>query len=150
MKATFTPLVIAVLISAAINQGLYLLAAQAFGEPFVVDPDGLGESAAMSIPMFAPAVFSVFQGLVGGVVVAAIALATKTPRSSWWSLTLIALALSIVPTAFAAVGVMSTFLWLSLMHLVAGALIIPLVARALPSDKNPPADALEPAEQSSP
>lgn len=135
MKAIFTPLVIGTLIAAAINQGLYLLAGGVFAEPFEIDPDGAGAGAAQAIPAFAPAVFTVFQSIVGGVIVAAIALATKTPRSSWWCLTLIGLSLSITPTALATAGVFSTFIWLSLMHLVAGAAVIPLVARVLPTDK---------------
>lgn len=135
MKAIFSPLVIGVLIAAAINQGIYFLAGGVFGEGFTIDPDGAGGGAAQAIPTFAPAVFTVFQGIVGGVIVAAIALATKSPRSSWWCLTLIGLALSITPTALATAGVFSTFFWLSLMHLVAGAAIIPLVARVLPEEK---------------
>jgi ABC-type long-subunit fatty acid transport system fused permease/ATPase subunit len=135
MKATFTPLVIAVLIAAVANQVLFFIAGEFFGEQFIVDTDGAGTQAPMEVPTFLPAVFTVFQGLVGAVVVAAIALWTATPRSTWWIITLIGLALSLSPTAFAAQGVFSTFAWLSLMHLVAGAVIIPFVAKALPEQK---------------
>ena len=40
MKAIFSPLVIGVLIAAAINQGIYFLAGGVFGEAFTIDPDG--------------------------------------------------------------------------------------------------------------
>lgn len=136
MKAIFSPLVVGVLIAAVINQGLYFLAGGVFAEPFEIDPDGQGGQMPQAIPAFAPAVFTVFQGIVGGVVVGALALWTKKPRSTWWIITLIGIVLSVVPTAFATAGVFSTFTWLSLMHVVAGVAIIPLVARALPEHKN--------------
>lgn len=140
MKAVFTPLVIGTLIAAAINSVIYLVAKELLGEPFEIDPDGQGGNAATSIPAFAPAVFTVFQAIVGGVAVAAISMATKRPRRSWRVITLIGLALSFVPTAFAAMGSGSTFLWLSSMHVVAGALVIPLVERALPETKDASAE----------
>lgn len=135
MKNVFAPLVIAVLIASAINQGLFFLAREVFGEGFSVDLDGTGAQPAFAVLALAPAVFTVFQGIVGGVIVARIALQTARPQTNWVWLALLGLALSVVPTAFAAAGVASTFLWLSLMHLVAGALIIPSVARALPTEK---------------
>lgn len=135
MKNVFAPLVIAVLISAVVNQALYFLAREGAGEPFIVDFDGQGAQAAMAIVVIAPALFTVFQGIVGGVAVAALALATKRPKANWTWLTLLGLTASFVPTAFASSGVASTFLWLSLMHVVAGGLIIPLVSRVMPVAK---------------
>lgn len=136
MKAIFTPLVIGTLIAAALNSVIFLVAAELFGEAFVVDPDGVGGEPSMAVPAMLPAVFTVFQAIVGGVIVAAIALATKTPKYTWRFVTLVGLSLSLVPTAFASLGVASTFLWLSGMHLVAGAIVIPLVERVLPAQKN--------------
>lgn len=136
MKAIFTPLVIGALIAAALNSVIFLVAAELFGEAFVVDPDGVGGEPSMAVPAMLPAVFTVFQAIVGGVIVAAIALATKTPKYTWRFVTLVGLSLSLVPTAFASLGVASTFLWLSGMHLVAGAIVIPLVERVLPAQKN--------------
>lgn len=140
MKSIFTPLVIGTLIAAAINSVIFLVAAELLGEEFIVDPDGIGGEPSMVVPAVMPAVFTVFQAIVGGVIVAAIALATKTPQYTWRLITLVGLSLSLVPTAFASLGETSTFLWLSAMHLVAGALVIPLVERVLPANKNKAAE----------
>lgn len=157
MKAIFTPLVIGTLIAAAINSVIYLVAAELLGEEFIIDPDGVGGEPEMVVPAIMPAVFTVFQAIVGGVIVAAIALATKTPQNTWRLITLVGLSLSFVPTAFASLGESSTFLWLSAMHVVAGALVIPLVDRVLPAHKNSsspddasgaPSDATSPTETS--
>jgi hypothetical protein len=85
----------------------------------------------MAIPFFAPALFSVFQGIVGGVIVAWIASRTKSPKNVWLSISLIALALSFV-MPFGGISAVEGALWLNLMHVVAGALIIPMVRNALP------------------
>ena len=83
------------------------------------------------IPFFAPALFSVFQGIVGGVIVAWIAARTKSPKNVWLSISLIALALSFV-MPFGGMSSIESALWLNLMHVVAGALVIPMVRSALP------------------
>jgi|GEM_PF-462883 hypothetical protein len=127
MKAVFRPLVVASLIAAVINQALYFLAAEVFAVEFLLrNPQG------MEIPFFAPAMFSVFQGIVGGVVVAAIAARTRSPKNIWLSVSLIALALSFV-LPFGGIETFDGALWLNLMHVVAGALIIPMVRQALPA-----------------
>lgn len=136
MKATFTPLVIGTLIAAAVNSALLLVATGLLGATLVVDPDGQGAGEPLEVSAMTPAVFTVFFAIVGGVVVAAIALATQKPKNTWRMITLAGLALSLVPTAFAAEGVGSTFLWLGAMHLVAGACVIPLVDRILPESKH--------------
>lgn len=127
MKAVFGPLVIGSLIAAVINQILYFAATEFFAVDFILrDLDG------MTIPLFAPALFSVFQGIVGGVVVAWVASRTRSPRNIWLAISLIALALSFV-LPFLGIETFDGALWLNLMHLVAGALIIPMVWAALPS-----------------
>lgn len=127
MKAVFAPLVIGSLIAAVINQILYFVATEFFSIQFVLrNFDG------MEIPIFAPALFSVFQGVVGGVIVAWIASRTSSPRNTWLAISLIALALSFV-TPFGGLETFEGALWLNLMHVVAGALIIPMVRQALPS-----------------
>lgn len=135
MKNVFAPLVIGVLIAAVINQVMFFVARDLLGEPFVVDFDGQGGEPGMPVTVFVPALFTVFQGVVGGVVVAALALVTKRPQTNWLWFTIVGLALSFIPTAFATAGAVSTFVWLSAMHVVAGALIIPLVFRALPATR---------------
>jgi hypothetical protein len=127
MKNVFRPLVIAVLISALINQVLYFVATEFFAIQFV-----LRNMDSMEIPLFAPALFSVFQGLVGGVVVAWIASRTKSPKNVWLAISLIALALSFV-LPFGGLEALDAALWLNLMHVVAGALVIPMVRAALPA-----------------
>ena len=127
MKDIFRPVVVASFIAAVINQALYFLAAEFFQVEFL-----LTDPAGMPIPFFAPALFSVFQGIVGGVIVAWIASRTKSPKNVWLSISLIALALSFV-MPFGGISSTEGALWLNLMHVVAGALIIPMVRGALPS-----------------
>ena len=127
MKDIFRPVVVASFVAAVINQALYFLAAEFFQVEFL-----LTDPAGMAIPFFAPALFSVFQGIVGGVIVAWIASRTKSPKNVWLSISLIALALSFV-LPFGGMSSIESALWLNLMHVVAGALVIPMVRSALPS-----------------
>jgi hypothetical protein len=127
VKDIFRPVVVASFVAAVINQALYFLAAEFFQVEFL-----LTDPAGMPIPFFAPALFSVFQGIVGGVIVAWIASRTKSPKNVWLSISLIALSLSLV-LPFLAISSTEAALWLNLMHVVAGALIIPMVRGALPS-----------------
>ena len=127
MKAIFRPLVVASLIAAVINQILYFVATEAFGQEFL-----LAKGGPMGIPFFAPAMFSIFQGIVGGVIVAWIAARTKSPRNVWLSISLIALGLSFV-LPFGGIQGFEAAVWLNVMHVVAGALIIPMVRNALPA-----------------
>jgi zinc transporter ZupT len=132
VKAIFSPLVIGSLIAAVINQVLYFVATEGFGVQFV-----LRNVDAMEIPLFAPALFSVFQGIVGGVIVAWVATRTRSPKNTWLSISLIALALSFV-LPFGGIKNFDGALWLNLMHVVAGALIIPMVRAALPASAATP------------
>jgi hypothetical protein len=127
MKAIFRPLVIASLVAAVINQVVYFVATEMFGQEFI-----LAQGEPMGIPVFAPAMFSIFQGVVGGVIVAWIASRTRSPRNVWLSISLIALALSFV-LPFGGVQGFEAAVWLNVMHVVAGALIIPMVRNALPA-----------------
>jgi hypothetical protein len=129
MKAVFRPLVIASLVVAVINQALYFIAAEFLGVEFLFRDQG-----GMEIPFIAPALFSVFQGVVGGVVVAAIASRTASPKNTWLAISLIALALSFV-LPFVLIEPLNGALWLNVMHVVAGAVIIPMVRNALPAQK---------------
>lgn len=125
MKAAFRPLVVASLIAAVINQVLYFVATEFFGQEFL-----LAQGDSMPIPFFAPAMFSIFQGIVGGVIVAWVASRTKSPQNVWLSISLIALALSFV-LPFGGILGFGAALWLNAMHAVAGALIIPMVRSSL-------------------
>ena len=129
MKAIFKPLFVAALIAAAVNQVLYFVATGLFGQEFM-----LAQGESMAIPVIAPAMFSIFQGLVGGLLVAWIASRTKSPQNVWTWLSVIALVVSFVLPFGGIVG-LGAALWLNLMHLVAGLLIIPAVRKALPANK---------------
>jgi hypothetical protein len=127
MKAVFRPLIIASAIAAVINQVLYFVATGLLGQEFLLAQGDIG-----SIPFVAPAMFSIFQGVVGGVIVAWIALRTRSPQNVWLSISLIALALSFV-LPFGGIQGIEAAVWLNVMHIVAGALIIPMVRNALPA-----------------
>jgi zinc transporter ZupT len=132
MKAVFRPLVIAALIAAVINQALYFVATEGFAVEFILrNFDG------MTIPFFAPAMFSVFQGIVGGVIVAWVATRTRSPRNTWLAVSLVGLALSFV-LPFGGIETFDGAVWLNVMHIVAGALIIPMVYLALPKTPTTP------------
>ncbi|MDA8579803.1 DUF6069 family protein [Pontimonas sp.] len=124
MKKVFRPVVVASLIAAVINQAIYFVAVGFFSVEFL-----LNSAPPSEIPLFAPALFSVFQGVLGGVVVAWIATRTTNPRNTWLAISLAALALSFT-AGFIATALQSA-LWLNAMHVVTGALIIPMVALAL-------------------
>jgi hypothetical protein len=129
MKNVFRPLVVGSLIAAVINQALYFVATSFFAVEFVLrNFDG------ETIPLFAPAIFSVFQGIVGGVIVAWIATRTASPKNTWLAISLIALALSFV-LPFGGIENFEGAVWLNIMHVVAGAIIIPMVRVALPDTR---------------
>ena len=60
---------------------------------------------------------------------------TKSPKNVWLSISLIALALSFV-LPFGGVEGFAAAIWLNAMHVVAGALIIPMVRNALPESRS--------------
>jgi hypothetical protein len=127
MKSVFRPVVIASLIAAVINQALYFLGVELFSAEFILRDQG-----GVAIPFIAPALFSVFQGVVGGLVVAWVASLTGSPKNTWLSISLIALALSFA-LPFLAIESLDGALWLNAMHVVSGALIIPMVRNVLPA-----------------
>jgi hypothetical protein len=127
MKSVFRPVVIASLIAAVINQALYFLGVGLFSAEFILRDQG-----GVAIPFYAPALFSVFQGVVGGLVVAWVASRTASPKNTWLSISLIALALSFV-LPFLFIESLDGALWLNAMHVVSGALIIPMVRNVLPA-----------------
>ena len=134
MNTVFRPLVISTLIAAVINQVAYFVAVEFFGVAFV-----LATADSASIPLMTPALLTVSGGIIGGFMGAAIASRTGSPKNVWLSITLVALALSFV---LPLLGIESqpAALWLNGMHVVAGALIIPMVRQALPSAKATPED----------
>lgn len=85
-----------------------------------------GEAVPVSGIAFVTAVFSV----VGVVLAAALRRWSDRPVQWWWRTTVVLTAVSLVPPFLAAAGT-ATALTLALLHLVAAALVVPVVARAL-------------------
>lgn len=117
---------------AAVGVAVVHLLATALGDPLAVTPTGT--------PQPVPLAFAVVLTVVGGVVGYVLALLARRagrPRTVFLAVTLVALVLY----AFAPFGAAptSTALWLNLMHLVAAAGILPLLARALPATRVPAA-----------
>ena len=132
MNTIFRPLVISTLIAAIINQVVYFVAVEFFGVSFAL---ATADSAAISL--LTPALLTVSGGIIGGFVAAWIASRTGSPKNVWLSITLVALALSFV-VPLLGIESQTAALWLNGMHLVAGALVIPMVRQALPSAKATP------------
>jgi len=128
MKSLLKHLFLGALAAAVINQVLYFVATGVFGQEFVLAQGG------MAIPVIAPAMFSIFQGVIGGLIVAWIAGRTKSPKKTWTSLATIGLVLSFV-MPFGGIQGIGAAIWLNVMHVVAGVIIIPMVAKALPAER---------------
>jgi len=128
MKSLLKHLFLGALAAAVINQVLYFVATGVFGQEFVLAQGG------MAIPVIAPAMFSIFQGVIGGLIVAWIAGRTKSPKKTWTTLATIGLVLSFV-MPFGGIQGVGAAIWLNVMHVVAGVIIIPMVAKALPAER---------------
>ena len=128
MKSLLKHLFLGALAAAVINQVLYFVATGVFGQEFVLAQGG------MAIPVIAPAMFSIFQGVIGGLIVAWIAGRTKSPKKTWTTLATIGLVLSFV-MPFGGIQGVGAAIWLNVMHVVAGVIIIPMVAKALPAQR---------------
>jgi len=128
MKSLLKHLFLGALAAAVINQVLYFVATGVFGQEFVLAQGG------MAIPVIAPAMFSIFQGVIGGLIVAWIAGRTKSPKKTWTTLATIGLVLSFV-MPFGGIQGVGAAIWLTVMHVVAGVIIIPMVAKALPAER---------------
>lgn len=116
---------------AAVGVAAVHLIATALGDPLTVNPGG----APQAVPLGAAVLFTVLGG-VAGYVIALLARRAGRPRTVFLAVTLVALALyAIAP--FGAAENTSTALWLNVMHLVAAAAILPLLARALPAARVP-------------
>jgi hypothetical protein len=123
---------IGVVLAGAVVTGVYEAAARAVGIPFNVAFPG-AEPAAIPATGLAWAVAEL--GLIGVVLAACFHRFAKTPRSTWkrttWTLTV----LSCVPSAIAATDSYATNVMLIVSHVVAAAVIIPMVAARLPEKR---------------
>jgi hypothetical protein len=99
----------------------------------VSGPMAVTMPAPMDVTFVQPFVSTLIFGLLGTLIVAAIAQRTAAPRRTWVWLTVIGLVLyGVMP--FVAAG-FTTAIWFNVMHVVAGVLLIPAVAKALPEHK---------------
>lgn len=126
---------VAAVVVGALVTGVYEIVARAIGVPFNVALPGTGvEPAAIPATGLAWAVAEL--GLIGIIIAVCLARFAKRPRSTWkrtaWSLT----ALSCVPSLVAVTDSYATNIMLVVSHLVAAAVIIPIIAARL-AETNP-------------
>jgi len=117
-----------VLISAVINAVAFLLAVQISGE-IVTSNEPI-----MTITVFHVIGFTIFQGGILGAIFAWLMLKTKNPKKNWQIYATVLLVVSFV-LPFGGVQTTTMALWLNLLHLIAGVVIIPAVAKVLPAEK---------------
>jgi hypothetical protein len=88
----------------------------------------------MTITVFHVIGFTIFQGGILGAIFAWLMLKTKTPKKSWQIYATVLLVVSFA-LPFGGVQTTTMALWLNLLHLIAGIVIIPAVAKAMPAAK---------------
>lgn len=124
MRAIMQRVAIGSVIGAVLNTIVFFVATQVSGPLIVTMP------AEMELLFVQPLVFTLLLGMLGGSVVGYVALRTAQPKRTWIIATIVALVLYGVPP-FVSAGVV-TALWFNVMHAVAGLILIPAVASALP------------------
>ena len=127
MRALLKAAAIAAALAAIGNVIVFYVATAISGELRVLLP------AEMPLEAVQAAISTLMFGILGSLVVGAIARRTRNPRRMWVNLTVLGLIVyGIAP--FASAGV-TTALWFNVMHVVAGVIIIPMVAKVLPESK---------------
>lgn len=124
MKDLVRRVAIASLIAAVLNTIVFFVATQISGALIVTMPD------AMELTVAQPFIFTMLLSILGGSAVGYLALRTAQPKRTWVIVAIVALVLYGIPP-FASAGVI-TALWFNVMHAVAGLILIPAVASALP------------------
>ena len=117
-----------VLISAVLNAVVFFLAVQVSGDIIT------SNEPIMTITVFHVIGFTIFQGGILGAIFAWLMLKTKSPKKSWQIYATLLLVISFV-LPFGGVQTTTIALWLNLLHLIAGIVIIPSVAKTLPAAK---------------
>lgn len=117
-----------VLISAVLNAVVFFLAVQVSGDIIT------SNEPIMTITVFHVIGFTIFQGGILGAIFAWLMLKTKSPKKSWQIYATLLLVISFV-LPFGGVQTTTMALWLNLLHLIAGIVIIPSVAKTLPAAK---------------
>lgn len=113
-----------VLIASVVNAIVFFIATAISGEIVTT-------TNPMTITVFHVIGFTIFQGGILGLVFAWLMLKTKSPSKNW---TIYATLLLIISFAlpFGGVETVTMALWLNLLHLIAGIVIIPAIAKSLP------------------
>ena len=117
-----------VLISAVINAIVFFVAVQISGDIIT------SNEPIMTITVFHVIGLTIFQGGILGAIFAWLMLKTKTPKKSWQIYATVLLVISFA-LPFGGVQTTTMALWLYLLHLIAGIVIIPAVAKAMPAAK---------------
>lgn len=113
-----------VLIASVVNAIVFFIASAISG-------DIVTTNNPMTITVFHVIGFTLFQGGILGLIFAWLMLKTKSPSKNW---TIYATLLLIVSFAlpFGGVETVTMALWLNLLHVIAGVVIIPAIAKSLP------------------
>ncbi|MBM4412642.1 MAG: hypothetical protein FJ040_04225 [Chloroflexi bacterium] len=126
MREILRRVAIASLIAAVLNAIVFFVATQLSGPLVVTMPD------AMELTVAQPLIFTMLLGVLGSGAVGYLALRTAHPKRTWVIVSIVALIVYGVPP-FASAGIV-TALWFNVMHAVAGIILIPAVASALPEN----------------
>jgi hypothetical protein len=122
-KAFIRPVLIASLINAI-----------AFFIAVAISGDIVTTNNPMTITVFHVIGFTIFQGGILGVIFAWFMLKTKAPSKNWKVYATILLVVSFA-IPFGGVQTTTMALWLNLLHVIAGIIIIPAIAKSLPVSK---------------
>lgn len=117
-----------VLISAVLNAIVFLVAVQISGDIIT------SNEPVMTITVFHVIGFTIFQGGILGAIFAWLMLKTKSPKKNWQIYATLLLIISFA-LPFGGVQTTTMAIWLNVLHLIAGVIIIPAVAKELPNQK---------------
>lgn len=126
---TWLQAISAVVVGAALTGGFEAVT-RAAGVPYVYAPPGI-EPAPMPVSGLFFAVLEV--GVIGLILAASLTRWAKRPRSTWQRTTVALTVLSLVPSLVAASTSYATNIALAVSHVVAAAVIIPMVASRMPT-----------------
>lgn len=118
-----------VLLAALVNSIVFLIGVQVSGNILT------SNEPIMTLSIINVIGFTIFQGGILGAIFAWFMLKTNAPKRNWQIYATLLLVISFV-VPFGGVQTITMALWLNLLHLIAGAIIIPMVARELPTEKS--------------
>lgn len=118
-----------VLLAALVNSIVFLIGVQVSGNILT------SNEPIMTLSIINVIGFTIFQGGILGAIFAWFMLKTNAPKRNWQIYATLLLVISFV-VPFGGVQTVTMALWLNLLHLIAGAIIIPMVAKELPTEKS--------------